>query len=492
MIGVFMTCNVGPAAAVAQGEGSETFAELAFDTSDSFLGRAGTIVNPEGKGDVLIFPYYDVRNIGTKTQETYFAIINHSPFPGDLSEACKDSSSSHYGIAAKLRFREWDKSEEPFDADIWLSCNDVWIGVLVRNTSTGVTRITSPDWVISDFSDTQFTVTKALASGQDFFTTIVPGGSGNTKTPPTGFTAADLTNMGYFEVIGEERTFSKQSGGKVTRVTTECSDCYADCPNVLSGYAYIVRVQDGVSVGYNATAIANFATFDSTLFSGPGAPTPDLASGDDGLEQLEFALSKANISHGYSIESSISAKFSMIITFPTKHFHFQSRPRYSLNTSLSISRPFTGTTANTGELVQVKIFDREEGLFTPTESIFSPKVEIELVVPHEVTIAGFYKSGSVPTLPAIGQRDTIAFETGTFDSGWVWINLTGDGSEVTHFAEPIDGFDFFGYDFLEYDGLPVIALALQEFSNTAIAGFYGDLFPTYYDVDWVIDPSNLE
>ena len=33
-------------------------------------------------------------------------------------------------MAAKLGFREWDKSEEVFDVDIWLSRGDVWVGHL--------------------------------------------------------------------------------------------------------------------------------------------------------------------------------------------------------------------------------------------------------------------------------------------------------------------------------------------------------------------------
>jgi len=38
---------------------------------------AGTILNPEGKGDVLIFPYYDVRELNGKSQDFHFFIINN-------------------------------------------------------------------------------------------------------------------------------------------------------------------------------------------------------------------------------------------------------------------------------------------------------------------------------------------------------------------------------------------------------------------------------
>ena len=128
---------------------------------------------------LLFAAFYDVRVINGKTQETYFAIINENMV-----------GATHRGVAAKLRFREWDKSEEVFDIDIWLSDNDVWVGVLTRNTSTGLTRITSPDYVIIDDSSTNFTISKttAVSTGIDFFTDICPRGYlANTKSPPIWF-----------------------------------------------------------------------------------------------------------------------------------------------------------------------------------------------------------------------------------------------------------------------------------------------------------------
>lgn len=487
MIGVFMAYGIGPVAAVVDAQVvSETFADLSFDVSTG----TGLVLNPEGKGDVLIFPYYDVRNLGTKTQQTLFAIINQTPL-SDCAFSTKD------GVAAKLRFREFDKSEEVFDADIWLSCNDVWVAALTRNTSTGLTTITSPDLVISAptaagcpaVAGSTFTVSALLASGVDFFTDNV------TNTPPAGLTKADLTNMGYFEVIGTERTFSKAAGGKVTRITTGNRDAL----NNLTGYAFIVRVVDGASEGYNATAIANFTTDGRCLFAGAGSEDPQLTAAQDGLAQLEFQLSKANISHGYSIETNILGKFSMVVTMPTKHFHFEGKPLYSLIDDASIAPPFTGETSNFGENATVLIFDRLENPCTPQLSPFSPRTTPEFFLPHEVTVLGVYK-GSAPTLPAVGQRDTFPLVIGAsctgFDTGWIWIDLTKgvNDSDITHFAIcreqaecNLADFNFFDFGFFEYDGLPVIAMGLQEFSNGAVGGFYGDLFPAFYDVDWVLD-----
>ena len=455
------------------------YADLAYITRmPNSGGLSGTILNPEGKGDVLIFPYFDVRVVNGKAQETYFAIINE-----DFTGTGKDQK----GVAAKLRFREWDKSEEVFDADIWLSRNDVWVGTLARNPVNGLTRITSQDYVITDFTSTSFTVTTPLAGGFDFFTTFVPGGSKNTRVPPAGFTASDLTNMGYFELIGEERTYSEPSSGKVTRLTTGS----IDCPNSLSGYAYIVRILDGVALGYNATAIANFVKNPSrTLFSEYGDLFPSLKDGDEGLAELEFELSKAILYHGYSIETNINAAFSLIVTLPTKHFHFGIRPNYILgSTSEASPPPFTGQHANYGEKIGVHIFDRLEHPFEPEEGWWSPRDKPTIVLPWEVNLIGLYQ-GSGPSLPAIGQRNNLGFSTGTpgFQTGWLWLDLSiwGDTTNLDHYVHLGSG-DFFvhlGNLFDGYHGLPAISLALQEFSNGNVGGYYGAIFPAFYEVAW--------
>jgi hypothetical protein len=274
---------------------------------------AGTILSPEGRGDVLIFPYYDVREINGKTQDFYFAIIN------DESE-CEGITGypnieCNAGMAAKVRFREWARGEKVLIFDIWLSRGDVWVGVITHNTSLALpygARIASPDWVITDYSADAFTLSTALAGGLDFpAQAYMPPGSSNL--------------MGFFEVIGEERTYDRQSSGKVTRVAGN-----ADAPNSLMGYAYIVRVVDGSSFAYNATAIANFSRNKGSLFSSPGSPSPTLMDGEDTLDQLEFQLSKKEVFAGYSIEDVIAGKFSLILTFPTKQFHFCPGPNYTI------------------------------------------------------------------------------------------------------------------------------------------------------------------
>lgn len=438
---------------------------------------AGTILNPDGKGDLLIFPYYDVREVnGTKTQDFYFAIINEE------NEGCDETSPTsecNSGMLAKLRFREWDKSEEVFDADIWLSKGDVWVGVLTHNQALALpygARITSPDFVVLAGTPSSPTVTVGtpLAGGFDFPTTaFIPTGSSNL--------------MGYIEVIAEERTRDNQVGGIVTRY-------FHDATNTLMGYAYIVRVADGSSHAYNAKAFANFSRAATTLFRGPGNPLPSFVpDAEDTLDQIEFQMAREEVFAGYSIEDVFLGKFSLILTFPTKHFHYcdhlhsytlKGDVTSSCGTSFPMGPPWTAKQANLPETIDVTIFDRNENRLTPQTVFYSPQPTTPTVgLPFEVNVIGLYK-GTPPAVPAAGVRDNLAFSTGTFDSGYIIVEFTNTGLVQATNPKLTVNFLNFGTFFTDYEGLPVFGLALQEFSNNAVGGFYGAILDVFSDSSW--------
>ena len=86
-----------------------------------------------------------------------------------------------------------------------------------------------------------------------------------------------------------------------------------------------------MSLAYNATALANFSVNRLSLFTTPGGTRPSLQlDAEDTLDQVEFAMAKYRAIAGYDIESAIAGKFSFILTFPTKHFHFCGAPNYTI------------------------------------------------------------------------------------------------------------------------------------------------------------------
>jgi hypothetical protein len=310
--------------------------------------------------------------------------------------------------------------------------------------------------------------------------------------------------MGYIEVIGEERTFDKafqaspSSSFQVTRIKgVGCKTgafCLTDAPNTLMGFGYVVRVADGSSFGYNAKAIANFSRYQGSLFQSAGSTLPTLMNCEDSLDQLEFEIAQKEAIAGYSIEDVIAGKSSLILTFPTKHYHFCSKPNYTAKgdatapcaATYPLVSPWTVKHANALEPINVKIFDRSENRFDPSACLFTP-CPPPIGLHWEVNVVGLYK-GTVPTVPAAGNRDNVAFSTsgpaGTFESGYIVVTFPNTGS-VQSLNPEIK--KFLDRDVLvsSYGGLPVLGLALQEFSNNNVGGFYGDTRDSFYKVDWV-------
>jgi hypothetical protein len=482
--------------------------DLAFDKVQALVtaghnsgNTSGTLLNPEGRGDLLIFPYYDVREINGKTQDFLFTIVNHEWEPCEglsLSTQCYD------GVSAKLRFMEWDKGEEVFSTDIWLSRGDVWVGAITHNPSLALpygARIMSPDFVITDSNADTFTLGTPLKNGYDFSqTAYIP------TNPNIGVQSSNL--YGYIEVIGEERTFdhvwTTSPAFKVTRVTATV----ADVPNTLMGYGYIVRVADGQSMAYNATAIANFSRNKGSLFSGVGSSSPTLMDGEDTLDQLEFQLSKKEVIAGYSVESVIGAKFSLILTFPTKNFHFCQRPNYTARGVSTTpadcvtgppTSPWTATggwyyggdhNANTPESVEAQIYDRNENriqippcyLDQSSPGYQCPPSPPPYTLSYGVNVIGLYQ-GSPPVVPAAQVRNNTAWSKGTFDSGYIEVSFPNTG-HVQPLNPKINQFLHFDMLFSGYEGLPVIGLALQEYQNNNVGGFYGDTRDVFYKTKW--------
>lgn len=449
MIALLMSLSMASAGWATDGD----FAHASYEASPD--GWTGLVLNPEGKGDVLLFPYYDVRTLDGKSQETLFLIINETT-----------DSWADKGMAAKIRFREWDKSEEVFDAEIWLSEGDVWVGVLRLDAATNLCNIWSPDWVIINYTSSQFQVAKALdnsGAGFNFLTDRI------TFTLPSGWTKEQMTQLGYFEVIGEERTASKvTSTDKVNRLTTN-----RGAPNTLMGSAYILRVSDGVAMGYNATALANFY-LGFSLFDYPGSLIPDLSNADDGLDQVNFSLSKEDLFAPYSNETAIAGKASLIITFPTKHFFYDPLR----NRIAGSNNPFEATKENDGEEINLTVWDRNENFTTPSQWWSPPR---RLKLPYEVNICGLIKGTSISISPSPTSRDNVAFPTGTFETGYVQVGFDTIAYPVN---TPDPWFNYFGNQYPFYAGYPTLALILQEFSNGAVGGYYGELNEAFYEVDW--------
>jgi hypothetical protein len=149
------------------------------------VGAAGTAeavhINPDGTGQVLVYPYYTAR-AGQLTQVT---VIN----------------SQNNTKIVKVRFLEGKNSREVLDFNLFLSPADVWTGAIV-GTTNGARIVTNDNSCVTP-SDL-FTETRTDGPGgvggnplNDFKNYTYTGAS----TDSAAFASLDRTREGYFEVI---------------------------------------------------------------------------------------------------------------------------------------------------------------------------------------------------------------------------------------------------------------------------------------------------
>ena len=114
------------------------YAALAGMSALGVVGAAQAVnLNPDGLGQVLIYPYYTVRNV----------LPNVPGVPGPCTGAeCTDITAPYNTLlsvvnstasakAVKVRFLEGRNSREVLDFNLYLSAKDVWGAALVPNAA---------------------------------------------------------------------------------------------------------------------------------------------------------------------------------------------------------------------------------------------------------------------------------------------------------------------------------------------------------------------
>jgi hypothetical protein len=342
-------------------------------------------VNPDGLGQVLLYPYYTVNG----GQATLLSVVN----------------TTNQGKAVKVRFLESLNSAEVLDFNLYLSPFDVWTASIV-GTPEGASLFTS---------DTSCTVPNNVGKGAagtpflDFEFTVNPardvvgargevrvGGAGGTITP---ITSAQRMRQGHFEIIemgvlldeGTAATsfrplfWSTHIGPITNRVPNNCGALetawtrpggawIADAGRAMNsptgglfGGATIVDIEFGRALTYNAEAIDGFWRnaglppqangTEADLHFEPGDTRPNLsqartnadgsstaiifdngeiatATFSAGLNAVSAALMQRYLYNEFNMETALAAASEWVVTFPTKRLHTLNR------TGLDV-RPFS-------------------------------------------------------------------------------------------------------------------------------------------------------
>ncbi|HRQ56929.1 MAG TPA: hypothetical protein PLN31_05890 [Azoarcus taiwanensis] len=401
------------------------------------LAGAGTAhavyVNPDGLGQVLLYPYYTVQNEFT----TAIHVVN----------------TTTQAKAVKVRFLEGKNSQEVLDFNLYLSPEDVWTGVVINDDTNGARIISGDNSCIAP--------RQLGASGEPFrtfrFTSEV-----NALAADPG--AVDRRREGYVEII-EMGVLTNSD--QITAVTHNSTGVPANCATIVAadaassvpvsaptgglfGTGHLISVNRGVRTSYDAVALDAFRILPAWTPSGTTDPSlasvfPAVGTIIDGVDVVDFAasgparaidavsavLTHATINNEYTIDAGRESKTDWVVTFPTKRFY--------VNTTdfAPFQNPWSG--GATGSLrachaVSFEYFDREEQSRTPAGGDFSPAPDPDVfTLCNEVNTLTLFRDGAdVDDSRLFGAKSTaasLAIENG-FEAGWMAMtfNVASDGS----------------------------------------------------------------
>lgn len=441
-----------------------TMAVVAGIAGIAGIANAQQYINPEGTGQVLIYPYYSVNN----GLNTLYSVVNTT----DTTKA------------VKVRFLEGENSLEVLDFNVYMSPFDVWTGALVPTTSTFAGHIGEPS---ANHLNNDLSCTPSLPDSTEFrpFTIDADAEAGLVDN-----LSMRRATDGYFEVL-EMATFA--TGGPAANAALHASttgipgnceffrDAWADdsftedvnapVTGGLFGSATIVNVPQGLSMTYDAIAIDEFWTGAAGSHTNPGSVLPNLGNGNlasvifsdgvavnlvypTGIQAASSLLMREEIYNEYALDSTVAGKSEWVITFPTKNPH--------VNDPLGVVLPFYNDWSGSDSCHEfgLTIWDREEQAEVLRNDDISPRPPegdnpslcyeanvLEFHLPDTAVLAESAIMGSdnlvSVTSPAVGHAT---------ENGWARMSFLTDDDRPYVDANGIRG-------------LPVVGFAAQQFTN---------------------------
>jgi len=429
------------------------------------FGAAGTAnavhVNPDGLGQVLIYPYYTVREQAAgAAYNSLLSVVN----------------STASAKAVKVRFLEGRNSREVLDFNLFLSAKDMWTAAVVP-TADGAGIITR------DKSCILPKPISANAASPELFVNFAY------QSDPAGG-SLDRTREGYIELI-EMGNVTGETAANITHVpaTAPASGTPLDCPAVndtdarrdtvqgdggLFGGITLINVLLGEDFAIEATALDNFNT-SGPIYGNAGTVNPDLTASTNqfevfagtsvivgtaprGIDAVSAALMHRDVLNEFVLDAVTKSGTDWVVTFPTKRYYFLGNTVTSL-----FQRNFTST--GSCDDVSLTEFDREEGSprvpggFSPPRPDAAP-----FALCWEANVVTFDSSN------VFGSKNSFNYNA-TYENGWVNINLVGGVAAPVHRLGTSAG---------TFQGLPVIGFAAQSFLNGTLTSGTGSLIQSNY------------
>jgi hypothetical protein len=445
----------------------------------STLGLAGAaeavMVNPNGLGQVLIYPYYTVRN--------GFNVAGVSAAPFNTLLSIVNTTNSVKSV--KVRFREGKASAEVLDFNVFLSAFDMWTAAVEPDGAGGAMIETA------DHSCTIPSFTPGV--GVPFRTTAFasdPIGGGLDRLTEGYFEVFEMATYDIDSPVGVGATHKQPSGVPTcTGVDDANGSTYAElAQGGLSGGATLINVLTGDAFTEDATALTQFNP--QVGYSTTGVSTPDFVNANpangaavNGSGQIitgaftlpelavTAALQRTAVINEYVLEKTTASGTDWVLTFPTKH---------NLVSTTGVLPPFQNVLGKLGSCddIGIALYNREEGPIGSTPgSDFSP------LPPGQTGPALCWESNILTFNDSnvLGSNNKYTIST---DETAGWMNLTFIFPGAVNIATSTTGFDpTFGAVLnpsTTFSGLPTIGFAVQTFVNGTLTDANNNLIQSSY------------
>ncbi|CAN5357508.1 hypothetical protein BH11PSE11_BH11PSE11_20010 [soil metagenome] len=455
-------------------------------------GSAGAVnVNPNGLGQVLIYPYYTVRtsstSVATGPQNTYVSVTN----------------STSVAKAVKVRIMEGRNAREVLDFNLFLSAGDVWTAAVVPTSATDSVGVGSAKLISADKSCTFGTVT--LSPGIPFSNVGYIGDLGGDSLDRTNEGSIEFLEMGVITHAALLTAVSHVGGvAPCTAATLAAADAaglvgyLTTATGGLFGGASIINPSTGVDYSYDAVALDGW---DATVGGQPSSSTsliPALATGSSttsivlmngvvktatwggptaSRDAVSAAIMRNNVMNEFVLDGSTESATDWVVTFPTKRF-------YVTGATALARQPFTNTFGAAGScdvvsrsasaLASAGVFSREEQFSTGVGGFGTPTVTSHSLCWQANVLTFNWATGTASNI--FGSKNVSNVST-TYQNGWMKLGFNQANNILTPISTSTNGVP--DATVQSYYGLPVVGFMAQNFVNSLISSFGGNFAHKY-------------
>ncbi len=459
------------------------YAALAGVSALGVTGAAQAVnVNPDGLGQVLIYPYYTTRtDAAGNAFATLLTVVN----------------STASAKAVKVRFLEGKNSQEVLDFNLFLSAKDVWTAAVLPTTAGGAG--------VGTF-DKSCTVPKVSADAAN------PTAFKNSLLGEAyiGDKSLDRTREGYAEIIEMGAIADATSTWTAVTHVNGVPPCTASALTTatattntrapiggLFGDVTYMNVASGIDYSTDAVALDNFR--DTANYADPGSIKPDLLDvspatsvvvtnntiyqsfwSTNSPDAISALFMHDAVYNTFVLDSGTHSGTDWVLTYPTKRYYYN--PNGSVN--YLFQRNFDEDGGGACDDVSAVMYDREEAHATPQIDFSPPDPQRTDSLCWEANILTFNSSN------VLGSKNFVNIDT-TYQNGWVnlgfaldltnpntdwdggWPHFLVGDSDVTPIGGGTTTTD------VSYIGLPVIGFAVNSYVNGDVNGILSNYGATF-------------